>query len=199
MKDRNIILLIVTIIVVLVLIPVIVIVLIFNLIKSAANNNNSANTTSLECNIIGTIAVSSREEKEVADFTIKSIFNALENKDANAIKSLFSDYAKTNSVNLDGKIIELINFYPGAEGGYEGAAASSESNDYGTKTHSLELIIDVENQVPSYRMIVSIYMREDYDPSKIGVHLIEVYYPDQVSKGFKHKNSNSIPGVYVLE
>ena len=161
MKDRNIILLIVTIIVVLVLIPVIVIVLIFNLIKSAANNNNSANTTSLECNIIGTIAVSSREEKEVADFT--------------------------------------INFYPGAEGGYEGAAASSESNDYGTKTHSLELIIDVENQVPSYRMIVSIYMQEDYDPSKIGVHLIEVYYPDQVSKGFKHKNSNSIPGVYVLE
>ena len=152
-----------------------------------------------DCVIQGTIAVSTKEENTAAMTAINNLFNALESSDEQAIKGLFSEYAINHSRNLDQKIKDLIEFYPGAEGGYDGASVSDESNNYGVKTHSLDLLIDVENQTTPFRLIVSLYMRDDTDPSKIGVHLIEVYIRDDVPNSFKHKGADDPPGIYVLD
>ena len=63
------------------------------------------------------VAETNRTEKEIADELMKKILDALETENADALKHLFSVYAQENAYDLDGKIQELMEFYPGSEGG----------------------------------------------------------------------------------
>ena len=186
--------LIITIVLILLLIPIIVIILLVNLFKVGfQERTNEPQSTS--CNITGNILVD-RNEYDSAKYVIDSLFNALEAKDAKAIKELFSEHAKANASNLDEKIIELINFYPGAESGYKCNSQSHNSYNYGTKIHALDLVILVDSQSFPYRLVVSMCLKDDTDPSKIGVHLIEASI--RTSNGFYRRSYDDPPGVYVV-
>ena len=42
-------------------------------------------------------------------------------------------------------------------------------------------------------------IRNDEEPEKVGVYLIEVMTPEAKPQGFKWKDEEDAPGVYVLE
>ena len=163
---------------------------------ASSGDSTSSNVIVTNSNITGVLTVSSREEKEYAKMVVDTLFNALEDKDSQAIKGLFSDYAKNNIYDLDGKINQLINFYPGADGGYESVGISRESNDYGTKSHALELRLTIKNQDFEYEISINMYLRNDVDSSKIGVNSIEVAIDEKTPAGFKWKTINAEPGIY---
>ena len=163
---------------------------------ATSSNSTNANVITTNSNVTGTITVSTKEEKEHAKMVVDTFFNALEDKDSQAIKGLFSQYAKDNTYDLDGKINKLINFYPGADGGYESVGISRESNDYGTKSHALELRMTIKNQDLEYEISINMYLRNDLDYSKIGVNSIEVVIDEKTPAGFKWKTINAEPGIY---
>ena len=164
-------------------------------VASSGDSTNS-NVIVTSSNITGVLTVSSREEKEYAKMVVDTLFNALENKDSQAIKGLFSQYAKDNTYDLDGKINKLISFYPGADGGYESSSISSEDNDYGTKSQALELVLTIKNQGSKYEIKIGMYIRNDFDSSKIGVHFIEVLVEENAPSYFKWKSIDDAPGIY---
>ena len=173
-------------------------------VASSSNTNTNSNIITTNTNVIptssrvtGTITVSSKEEKEYAKMVIDTLFNALEDKDAQSIKNLFSQYAKNNTYNLDGKINELMNFYPGANGGYESSGITKASKGSGTQTHALELKMTIKNQNSEYEMKINMYIRNDSDSSKIGVNSIEVAIEGKKPAGFKWKTIDSAPGIYL--
>ena len=149
--------------------------------------------------ITGTIAASDREEKEAANQVVKKLFDALETGDENAIRGLFSPYALQNVADLDRKIRELIAYYPGADGGYDGVAISKESKESGKYMHVLEIILTVTNEGQEYGIEICLHMRNDFEPSKEGVHLIEAIREVEKPSGFKWKTKDAAPGVYVAE
>ena len=149
--------------------------------------------------ITGTIAISDREENEAAEQVVNKLFDALEAGDEAAIKELFSPYAQENAVDLDGGIRKLIAYYPGADGGYTGSSRSSESNNFGKKQHDLNLTLTVTDKGQKYQIRICLIMRDDYDPSKEGVHLIEAIREEEKPSGFKWKMKDAVPGVYVGE
>ena len=163
---------------------------------ATSSNSTNANVITTNSNVTGTITVSTKEEKEHAKMVVDTFFNALENKDSQAIKGLFSQYAKDNTYDLDGKINKLISFYPGADGGYESSSISSEDNDYGTKSQALELTLTIKNQGSKYEIKIGMYIRNDFDSSKIGVHLIEVLVEENAPSYFKWKSIDDAPGIY---
>ena len=163
---------------------------------ATSSNSTNANVITTNSNVTGTITVSTKEEKEHAKMVVDTFFNALENKDSQAIKGLFSQYAKDNTYDLDGKINKLISFYPGADGGYESSSISSEDNDYGTKSQALELELTINNQGSKYKIKIGMYIRNDFDSSKIGVHLIEVLVEENAPSYFKWKSIDDAPGIY---
>jgi len=65
-----------------------------------------------------------RKDYEQADMMMQSIMETLEAQDANALKELFSPYALKHTENLEEKIEELIEFYPGSDEGFEGGLFS---------------------------------------------------------------------------
>lgn len=149
--------------------------------------------------VSGSIVVSSREEQEAADQTVHKLFDALEAGDEAAIRNLFSPYALENAVDLEGKIQELIAYYPGADGGYTGASITTEDNDYGKKQHVLDIILTVTDKGQEYQIDICLQMRNDFDPSMEGVHLIEIIREEEKTADFIWKEKEDAPGVYVGE
>ena len=164
-------------------------------VASSVDSTNS-NVIVTSSNITGVLTVSSREEKEYAKMVVDTLFNALEEKNPQSIKGLFSEYAKDNTYDLDGKINKLLSFYAGADGGYESSSISSEDNDYGTKSQALELTLTIKNQDSKYEINIGMYIRNDLDSSKIGVHLIEVLVEEKAPSNFKWKSIDDAPGLY---
>ena len=149
--------------------------------------------------ITGTIAVSNREEKEAADRVVQELFDALEAGDEATIKGLFSTYAQENAVDLDVTTGKLIAYYPGADGGYTGSSRASEANNFGKKQHDLNLTLTVTDKGQEYQIRICLIMKDDYDPSREGIHLIEIIREEEKPSGFKWKMKDAPPGIYVGE
>ena len=148
---------------------------------------------------VGYLAKSNRSDEAQAEATRQSIIDALEAKDAEGLKALFSKYAIDNAVNLDDKIEELIAFYPGCNGGFKGTYNTHEGSDYGVQTKVLNGTYTVINDDKKYRLHFTIQLRNDKEPDKVGLHLVEVMTDEAKPEGFKWKDEEDAPGVYILE
>ena len=147
--------------------------------------------------IKGTIVVSSPEEQEAADAAVETLFAALEAGDEQAIKEMFSDYALENAPEIDENIEKLISYFPGADGGYDGVGVSTENKDQGKYQHVLDLILTVRNGDDTYKIGICLQMKNEFDPTREGVHLIEVIREEEMQSDFFWKESNDHPGIYV--
>lgn len=140
-----------------------------------------------------------RTEDEAKKVTADKLIKALEDKDAAAIRELFSPYALENSSDLDEKIQEMIDYYPGMDGEYVCVGSSSRSSDYGTIVHIINPAISAEKDGKKYEINICQYLRNDEDHSMEGVYLIEIIKEEDEWEGFKHMNEDDRPGVYVGE
>ncbi|QEH69888.1 DUF5104 domain-containing protein [Cellulosilyticum sp. WCF-2] len=145
------------------------------------------------------LAESNRTDDEQSEATRQSIIDALEAQDAQGLKALFSKYALENAEDLDEKIEELMDFYPGCNGGFDGGCSTLEGTDYGVRTKVLNGTYTVTNDNQEYYLIFTIQIRNDEEPEKVGLHLIEVVTEETMPEGFKFKNQKDTPGIYVLE
>lgn len=140
-----------------------------------------------------------REEDEQSDEMMQSIVDALEAQDSNALKKLFSPYALKNAENLDEKIEELMNFYPGSNEGIEGDCISERKANYGNITLILTGDYTVTNDGKEYEVSFITIPQNDEEPEKEGLYLLEVMTEEAKPEGFKWRNEDDEPGIYVLE
>lgn len=132
-----------------------------------------------------------------SDKLMKSIIEALEDKDEKALKELFSKYAIENTDNLDEKIEELIEFYPGSDGGYTGNATMHKTAEYGDIIKVISTHYKVKDSSQNYKMTITTYVENDIDSDKIGLYSIEVLIPDADYDGFKWRDEEDAPGIYI--
>ena len=145
------------------------------------------------------MAQSAREEDEQSDEMMQSIMDALERQDAKALKNLFSPYALEHAENLDEKIQELLEFYPGKDGGFEGQCMSTGRRNYGDITVRLRGTYTVTNAGTTYEVRFVTIPQNDEEPEKEGLYLIEVMTEEAEPEGFKWRNEDDEPGIYVLD
>ncbi|WP_075720782.1 DUF5104 domain-containing protein [Roseburia sp. 499] len=137
--------------------------------------------------------------QEQSDETMQSIMNALKAKDAEKLKDLFSPYALEHMENIDEKIAELMDFYPGNESGYEGNCSMGGARNYGDITVILRGTYDVTGEEKNYEVRFIVIPQNDEEPEKEGLYLIEVMTEEAEPEGFKWRNEDDEPGIYVLE
>lgn len=121
----------------------------------------------------------------------------MENRDEDTIRSLFSPYALENTDDLDEKIKELIDYYPGIDEEYEGVADYAKDADYGKIQQVVDVILITMHDGKECRICICLQMQNDYDPSKEGVHFIEMIREEDHYEGFKWKNKEDSPGIYL--
>ncbi len=138
-----------------------------------------------------------RKDYEQADMMMQSIMETLEAQDANALKELFSPYALKHTENLEEKIEELIEFYPGSDEGFEGDCSAKGGQHYGEWI--INGIYTVMSDSQEYEIRFITMPKNDEEPDKVGLYLIEVMTEEAKPEGFKWRNEEDEPGIYVLE
>ncbi|MDE6021281.1 MAG: DUF5104 domain-containing protein [Ruminococcus sp.] len=124
-----------------------------------------------------------------AQKTIAFLVDAIERKDAQAIKDKFSPYAKSNIDNLDEKIDRLIEEFPGWNDDYELTDTFQRWSNHGKITYMLTPSFDFEVDGKTYRMRIIYYTESDEDESKLGyysIQIMDLYDRDYTSGVYMH-------------
>ena len=131
-----------------------------------------------------------------AEELFQSIIDALEQKDEEALKKLFSPYALENSNDLDLKIKELMEFYPGYNGEYKVSIYTEETSAYSGKEYILCPQYTIINDGYKYKMRLITYIQNEEESDKIGVYSIQVMTDEAMPEGFKWREEDSVPGIF---
>ncbi|MCM1362234.1 MAG: DUF5104 domain-containing protein [Clostridiales bacterium] len=110
-----------------------------------------------------------------AEEEIAFLVDAIERKDAQAIKDKFSPYAQDNIDNLDAKIDRLIEEFPGWNDDYEVTDTFERWSNHGKITYMLTPSFDFDVDGKTYRMRIIYYTESDEDESKLGYYSIQIY------------------------
>ena len=101
---------------------------------------------------------------------IDSIIECLDNKDSASFKVLFSEYAITQDTNIDNEIESLFSYYEGTKVKlYKWGKTISTHLDYGKEYKNYDCSYDITTTTEVYKMAVSIYTKNDFDKTKIGI------------------------------
>lgn len=109
-----------------------------------------------------------------AQSTVEFLVDAIERKDAKAIKDKFSPYAKKKINNLDEKIDRLIDEFPGWNNDYEISDTFERWSNHGKITNMLTPSYDFVVDGKSYRMRIIYYEESDEDKSKLGWYSLQI-------------------------
>ncbi|MCM1288602.1 MAG: DUF5104 domain-containing protein [Clostridium sp.] len=110
-----------------------------------------------------------------AEEEIAFLVDAIERKDAQAIKDKFSPYAKSNIDDFDAKIDRLIEEFPGWNEEYKLKDTFQRWSNHGKITNILTPSYDFVIDDKTYRMRVIYYKESDEDESKLGYYSIQIY------------------------
>jgi len=140
-----------------------------------------------------------RSDKEYATYYYDQVTNALETKDMEKLKTLFSPYALDKTSDIDEQITELMEFYPGYTDDYEVSIRTSESSSYSGKKYAINAQYLFSVDGADYRMMITAYTQNVVEIDKVGIHMIQIFKEDAVPNGFKWKDEDDVPGIYVFE
>lgn len=124
-----------------------------------------------------------------AQNTVAFLVDAIERKDAQAIKDKFSPYAQSNIDNLDAKIDRLIEEFPGWNDDYELKDTFQRWSNHGKITYMLTPSFDFDVDGKTYRMRIIYYKESDEDESKLGyysIQIMDLYASDYASDVYMH-------------
>lgn len=129
------------------------------------------------------------------------LVDAIERKDAKAIKDKFSSYAKSNIDDLDAKIDRLIEEFPGWNDDYELSNTMQRWSNHGKITYMRTPSYDFEVDGVAYCMRIIYYTESDEDKSKLGYYSIQIYerYNDEYSSGFYMHGVDDDPDILLWD
>ena len=136
--------------------------------------------------------------KEVAD----EIISAAKDKDRQAIKELFSEYAVNINSEIDSQIEKFFNYCDYTTSDIEVFTNIKESGDPQNNYHYLFITVEcsfMDSDGEKYRLYFDWIADDTEDESKIGINSI---YIIKETNFIKKRNENwevDIPGIYIIE
>lgn len=143
-------------------------------------------------------------EHQMADQMMEDIATALDNGDADALKTLFSETALEEAIDIDQQISNLLNFYQGKTKEFKGSLSSStDVRDGGEVKKQIigEYLLTTDKE--SYRVIYDYNVIDKENPDAVGLIQLEIV-PDELYQedDFDFLCGNEGyegPGVYMQE
>lgn len=136
-----------------------------------------------------------------AQNTVAFLVDAIEKKDAQAIKDKFSPYAKNNIENLDAKIDRFIEEFPGWNDDYELSDTFERWSNHGKITQMLTPSFDFEVDGKAYRMRIIYYKKSDEDKDRLGWYSLQIIerLTDNYSSGVYMHGVNDEPDILLWD
>lgn len=131
---------------------------------------------------------------------VDAFFQAVDERDKDAIWNLFSPYAQKEDADLEDEIEELLEFYPGPTQSCErdgSMAASSGSNDHGAHSLQYDQWFAVICNDTTYYCDFSLVYRNDADEDCIGIQSVSLVSEKVVCND--EFRFSSEPGLHVVK
>lgn len=119
-------------------------------------------------------------EEKTYNAAVDEFFAAVDAGDKAAIKEMFSEYVQEEVPDLDEKIDELLEFYPGPTDGCGrdgGSVHGRYSNDYGVHTSSVDDMFPVLSNGTYYWCRFELMYENDEDEDQIGITSV-IFFSD---------------------
>jgi len=145
-------------------------------------------------------------EQQMSDQIMEEMIQALDARDSEALKEMFSKEALIEAKDLDQQIAEMMKFYKGKMVSYKGIASSQTNSENGEDVEKdfqghYTLVTDKE----TYQVLYEHKPIDRESPDKIGLSSLEL-----ITQAFFDKNKEEIgpyewqadlngPGVYTKE
>lgn len=145
-------------------------------------------------------------EQEMADKVMEEISLALDNKDSDAIKEMFSLQARENTTELQQQILDLISFYKGKMTSYEGHISSSNVREKGANVSKyIQGMYRLCTEKENYQVHFEYRPISEDKPDEIGMNSLELVTEETYQKAvdsegsYKWQGSPDESGVYMKE
>lgn len=116
-----------------------------------------------------------KSESELIDGRFEQVFEAIENKDKDAFKEIFSQEALETSVAFDEAIEFLFVTFPDGIDSWERITThTSDSVNYGERTQSIDAPYDVFVGDTHYRVSILVHTIDTENPEKVGLYSLIV-------------------------
>ena len=125
-------------------------------------------------------------DQKVSDNIVEKIIDGINNKDADTIKELFSEYAIDNSESIDEDIQYLFELIDGNVVSYEESspAGSFESSDKDYKIKLISSYYYVSTATEKYYFLIDNYSKNTFESEKQGVKCLIVVKAEDRLKVF---------------
>ncbi|WP_024831823.1 DUF5104 domain-containing protein [Ruminiclostridium josui] len=119
-------------------------------------------------------AVLARDDEKYGEARFQNIIDALENKDKEGIKKMFSSNALKEAKDIDGGIEYLMKFYKGKLVSKEGAYNASHSKGDGEKTITMKYFYMVTTDEDKFIVFFIDKVYDKKNPDNVGLYMLQI-------------------------
>jgi len=139
-------------------------------------------------------------DQEIANSQMDKVLNAIQNKDKDALKAMFSKNAVDKAENFDKNIDELFEFYQGNVISYDDRSAlgSGETMNYGERQKRLDSTYDVETTEGKYRFAIEDYIIDTANPENVGIYSLYIIKAEDTDEQMAYRGDEKYtPGINI--
>lgn len=137
-----------------------------------------------------------RDDEKIADTRFQKIIEALDNKDKEGLKKMFSPSALKEAKDIDGGIDYIIEFYKGKIESKEGSREGSGSNNHGEKTGGLKCFYRVTTDKDKYIIFFIDQLVDTKNPDNVGLYMLQIIKLSDREKEFDWGEKTKCAGIY---
>jgi Domain of unknown function (DUF5104) len=137
----------------------------------------------------------SANDKKTAEDRFQQIMKAIDEKDAEGLKSMFSPNALKEAEDMDGGIAYLMGFIKGKIISTDVGYKVEETNDHGDKTYTIKCKTMVD-ATGNYILFFTDIIEDTKDPDNVGLYMIQVLKEPYTKAEFDWGTEIKCAGVY---
>ena len=142
-----------------------------------------------------------RNNKQIANEQLEALLEAIQSKNAQAVKELFSDNAWAESGNMEKSILVLFDYFQGELVSYKSWAGPSvhATKNHGEYWKSYDCTYDFETTQDKYRLAMEIITVDTTDADNIGIRsLYIIRFEDDTRPNFAYwGDGEHTPGINI--
>lgn len=135
-------------------------------------------------------------DDETADKCFQKIIEALDNKDKEGLKKIFSPNALKEAKDIDTGIDYIMDFYKGKMKSNRRTVVTSESKNYGEKKKELECSYKVATDVGNYSIHFVEKVIDTKNTDNVGVYTLDIMKEEEGDEFFHWGNKEQGAGIY---
>lgn len=135
-------------------------------------------------------------EEEVAKTHFQQIIDALESKDKEGLKKVFSPNALKEAKDIDSSIDAVMELYKGHMTSMEDATTTSDSKNEGVRTKEMECSYRVITDAGYYSIYFVDKLIDSKDSGNVGVYMLKVIKETKEREYFYWGDGTETAGVY---